>query len=236
MFAGATGTDAGLAVLQAALAAERAKSAALEAALSAERAKAGELERTNAVLRASHERLRLELELHKRRLFVAKAERVDTEQLELEFAQKLRELEQLAKTLGMAKGGDTPDDKNTRKRKPKGRRDLRSLPLEERRIEIPDPLFEQLVAEGKAERMGFDDSCKLAWQRGGLRRVVVARVKYRTKGHDGEAEIESALVPKELLPRCLAAPSLLARILSDKYSDGLPLFRIEERFDRDGVP
>jgi transposase len=45
--------------------------------------------------KASHERLRLELELHKQRLFVAKAERVDTRQLELEFAQKLRALEQV---------------------------------------------------------------------------------------------------------------------------------------------
>jgi transposase len=234
MFAGATGTDAGHAVLEAALTAERAKNAKLEAALAAERAKSGDLERTNASLRASHERLRLELELYKRRLFVAKAERVNTEQLELEFAEKLRQLEQVAKTLGMPEKDDTPDGKD--KRKPKGRRDLRSLPIEERRVEVPDPLFDQLVADGKAERIGFDESCKLAWQRGGMRRLVIARVKYRTTGHDGEAEIESAMLPKELLPRCLAAPSLLGRVLTEKYCDGLPLFRIEERFDRDGVP
>lgn len=237
MFAGATGTDSGLAVLQAALAAERAKNAALEAVLSVERAKYGELERANAALRASHERLRLELELYKRRLFVAKAERVNTEQLELEFAEKLRQLEEAAKTLGMPEREDTPDKgKDERKRKSKGRRDLRSLPLEERRVEVPDPLFDQLVAEGKAERIGFEESCKLAWQRGGMRRLVIARVKYRTVGHDGEAEVESAMLPKELLARCLAAPSLLARILTEKSCDGLPLFRIEERFTRDGVP
>lgn len=54
-----------------------------------------ELDQERDRLRASHERLRQELELFKHRLFVAKAERIDTRQLELEYAQKLRELDQL---------------------------------------------------------------------------------------------------------------------------------------------
>ena len=76
---------------------------ALETALAAERARADQLatERDQIAterdqLRASHERLRLELELLKRRIFVAKAERVDTVQLELEFAEKLHQLDTLA--------------------------------------------------------------------------------------------------------------------------------------------
>ncbi|ADO73739.1 hypothetical protein [Stigmatella aurantiaca] len=76
-----------------------ARIAELEALLSAERQRSAQLENERDVLRASHERLRLELELLKRRLFVAKAERVDTQQLELEFAQKLRALEEVADTL-----------------------------------------------------------------------------------------------------------------------------------------
>lgn len=56
-------------------------------------ARIAELEKERDRLRASHERLRQELELFKRRLFIAKAERVDTRQLELEYAQKLRELD-----------------------------------------------------------------------------------------------------------------------------------------------
>src|SRR5204862_4481357 len=36
--------------------------------------------------------------------------------------------------------------------------------------------------------------------------------------------------------RCLAAPSLLAHLITEKYCDGLPLFRLEQRFARDGVP
>jgi hypothetical protein len=52
-------------------------------------------------LRASHERLRQDLELLRRRIFVAKAERVDSTQLELEFAQKLSALDALSGQLGM---------------------------------------------------------------------------------------------------------------------------------------
>lgn len=95
----------------------------LLAALNAERAAfeqridAPEQERDN--LRASHERLRQELELFKRRLFIAKAERADTEQLKNEFGEKLRKLDELAGTLGIAKqepdeqcdAGNAADDK-----------------------------------------------------------------------------------------------------------------------------
>ena len=47
-------------------------------------------------LREGYRQLQLEVELARRRLVVAKAERVDTRQLYLEFATKLRELDTLA--------------------------------------------------------------------------------------------------------------------------------------------
>jgi hypothetical protein len=197
-----------------------ARIAELEALLSAEKQRSAQLEQERDVLKASHERLRLELELHKQRLFVAKAERVDTRQLELEFAQKLRALEQVAGTLGMASGEASGDAGEKKKRKPSGRRDLRSLPLQEKRVEIADPVFDALVAQGKAERIGFEESCKLAWQRGGMRRLVIARVKYRTVDADGEAFLASAMTPPELFFRCLAAPSLLAHLVTGKYCEG----------------
>lgn len=211
----------------------------------AERARADALEKERDGLRASHERLRLELDLMRRRMFVAKAERVDTEQLKLEFAQKLRTLDEVAQTLGMGTGEGAQEVAASsapvggkRRGKSTGRRDLAALPLEERRVEIADPVLEQLVADGKAERIGHEESYKLAWQRGGMRRLVIAKTKYRTVAVDelGERELATAMTPKELFWRCLAAPSLLAHIIIEKYCDGLPLFRIEQRFGRDGVP
>src|ERR1700753_684311 len=106
------------------------------------------------VLRASHERLQQELQMLKRRIFVAKAERVDTKQLELEFADKLRALNELAGTTSLPVGEEKAHGANPpqgKKRKPSGRRDLANAPLEEERVEIKDPLFEDLVAQGKAE-------------------------------------------------------------------------------------
>src|SRR5689334_7025895 len=84
----ATTAEARIAALEAALTAER-------AALAAERARVTELVEERDILRASHERLRLELELLRRRIFIAKAERVDTTQLELEFAGTLAALDRL---------------------------------------------------------------------------------------------------------------------------------------------
>jgi transposase len=217
-----------------------ARVAELEAALAATTAQLAAMTQERDRLRASHARLREELELLKRRIFVAKAERVDTAQLEMEFADKLRQLDALAGTLEDTPSGDDEHDPkkrdNTKKKKPTGRRDLKKLPLEEERVEIPDPLYEALVAEGKAKRIDFEESSKLAYKRGGLRRLVIARVKYQVVGNDGQTAIDTAPMPPELFARSLAAPSLLAHILMLKYGQGMPLFRIEDAFRRDGCP
>jgi transposase len=218
-----------IAELKAALAVAR-------AALGAERERVAELAAERDQLRKSHEALRLELELLRRRLFVAKAERVDTRQLELEFAATLRELDRLSgMTPPEPPAGDGDATPPRPKKKPTGRRSLRDLPLEEERIELPDELFEELVAAGKAKRIGFEESCKVAWKRGGLRRVVIARVKYSTVDAQGETVVETTPLPPETFPRLLAAPSLLAHVATDKHCDGLPLHRIEDRLARDGV-
>ena len=121
-------TDAArIAALEAALAVER-------SALAASQAQIDELTKERDQLRASHERLRQDLELLRRRIFVAKAERIDSSQLELEFAKKLAALDVLAGKIGDdlvaradaaagtadANGGARRDPK----KKPSGRRDL----------------------------------------------------------------------------------------------------------------
>ena len=51
-----------------------------------------------------------------------------------------------------------------------------------------------------------------------------------------EERARNAKLTAECFPRSLAAPSLVAKIIVDKYCDGLPLHRIEDRFARDGFP
>lgn len=272
------------------LAALEAMVAAQQAALEAERALRTDAEAERDQLRAAYEALKREVELARRRLTIAKAERIDTTQLELEFAAKLAALDELA---GKVEDEDeSENDQPARgkdRKKKRGRRDLRLMDLPEERIEIPDPLL-----EGKATRIGTEESCELRWKRGGFVRVVFARIKYdastpatvpvtlapasavpmdstpdqtspadtvatsaetvaapagqpacspeelhalvasdpRTAG----AVIVTAPMPPRLLERSIATPSLIAHVASDKFCDGLPLHRQEDRFERLGVP
>jgi transposase len=229
--------------------------AAHEAALAAERAKLSAVVVERDQLRVAYQQLQQELALMRRRLFVAKAERIDTTQLELEFGQKLAALDALNRELGLPSppgadpGADGADGKAdakaepkpkgdasaTRggKRKPTGRRDLRDAALPEERIELTDP-----VLEGTAERTGWEESARLSWRRGGFVRVIVARAKYRDTGAAGDEEpiIVTTPRPPVLLPRSLATAALLAHTLTDKWCDNLPFHRQADRARREGTP
>jgi transposase len=214
------------------------------ARIAALEARVAELVRERDELRAAYDRLWLEVELMRRRIFVAKAERIDTTQLEIEFKDKLAELDKLAGTIGVgpavgeksADGSQGDGKPDSSRPKPKGRRDLRQVKIPEERLEIADPEFEARVARGEAERIGFEESSKIAWQRGGPRRLIVARVKYRVAGDQPETtQLATAPMPPQIFPRALAAVSLIARVIVDKYCDALPLHRQEDRFRRLGV-
>ncbi len=140
--------------------------AALEAALEAERAAlAVERSRADAAaverdrLREAYRHLQLEVELMRRRLVVAKAERIDTAQLQLEFAAKLAALDALGGQLTPVPDDEGPTAPGKTRSKDKhrgtGRRDLRDLTLPEERIEISDPAL-----EGTAPRIGTEDSTR----------------------------------------------------------------------------
>lgn len=220
------------AVLAERIAALEATVAARDADLAKAYAHAADLEKERDALRAAHERIRLELELIKRRIVLGKAERVDTAQLELEFAAKLAELNALAGT-----PKETPPAAPVRRKvKPKGRRDLSKAKLPVERIEVTDPVFEAMVAEGRAERIGADESRRLHRKRGGMVVVVVARVTYRMQRSSGEPTLVTAAMPRETFARSLATPALLAHIIAQKYAMGLPLYRLEEQFAREGAP
>jgi hypothetical protein len=73
-----------------------------------------------------------------------------------------------------------------------------------------------MVAQGKVERIVFEESHTLAWKRGGARVLVIARAKYQTVDGQGESAVEKAPLPAEVFPRLTAAPSMLAHILCEK--------------------
>src|SRR5262245_17437567 len=97
-----------IADLEAQVASQQAALAAHQAALDAERARRADAEAERDQLRDAYQALVREVELARRRLQVAKAERVDTTQLELEFATMLAALDDLAGKVDDKAASDQP--------------------------------------------------------------------------------------------------------------------------------
>lgn len=170
-----------------------AKIALLEEALLAEREARRQVEAERDRVRAAYRELSIAMELLRRRIFAAKAERIDTAQLELELEHKSKELDALVGQLDGGAPEPPAAPKEKTRRKPTGRRDLSKSDLPEERVEVTDPEMERLVAEGKAERFGFDDeSSAVKWRRGGAIRLIIARAKYRLGTLEGVEDAASA--------------------------------------------
>jgi hypothetical protein len=224
-------------------------------------------------LRRAYRQLMEQFELLRRRIFIAKAERVDATQLELEFEKTKQKLDTLAKKLdGDAVADNASDDAekaateaaakakaeqpqlgsrpsgkppNKANSKPKGRRNLAEADhLPQRRIEIRDP---ELEASG-ATFVDWELSYKLGYERPCEVRVVIARAKYKVAkpepSQDDATVIEqdgsrftivTAPLPPLLIRRGLLAPSMLARVIVQKFRFGMPYFRQEELLDSDGI-
>ena len=60
----------------------------------------------------------------------------------------------------------------------------------------------------------------------------VHRAKY---GIDSGDYVKTAPPEPSAVPKGIATPSILAAILVSKYADGLPLYRLEDIFKRQGV-
>jgi hypothetical protein len=162
-------------------------------------------ERVLADLKKNYALLQQEHELLRRRVFEAKAERIDSKQLELELEKTKTELDAMREQIEHATGtklDDETDSPKTRTRnRPTGRRrlDPASLPTEE--IVVTDPEMEALVAEGVAEITGSDDSTRMKRRRGCTICLVTKRITYRTRNADGSSEttLVTAAAPVEIL-------------------------------------
>jgi transposase len=212
--------------------------AALEAALTKTSAALATVTAERDKLRRAYEQLKAQLELLRRRIFLAKAERIDTRQLEIEFAETQAKLVKLATELGetgepaVQESNDGSDGNGRASRtKPKGRRRLADLDIPEERVEILDPAL-----EGVAERIGFEESYHAAYRRGGPVRVVKARAVYKKAAvGDQPPEIVKAPNPKEIYERGMLAPSLIAHILTKKFRWGMPFHRLALELESQGL-
>jgi transposase len=190
----------------------------------------------NESLRETILNLTHENELLRRRLYGNKTERSQTSELQLTLGNLLDAEKQLQKQLDEAvakaqndAGNDTTAPGDPSKPKPKGRRDLSLSKLPRVLIEI---LHEEL--EKTAKRIGFEESLQLMFRPGGFAVLVKRVAKYEVAGKDGPTVL-GVPTPKTLFPRGLLHSSVVAHLLTQKFSLGVPHYRLEQHLEDQGL-
>ncbi len=174
-----------------------------------------------------------QLEWFKRQLFGKKSERLvsncDEKQLFLEGFENLQ-----AKT-----EEETQEVPPHKRRKPN--RDGKDkialdpdMPVERTVIDLPEE--EKICQEtGKPlVKIGEEVTHKLAHEPGSYYIKEIIRLKY-AHPEKPEAGIQIALLPDTLLPKCQADDSFLAHIITEKFASHMPLYRIAEKMELEGV-
>jgi transposase len=182
------------------------------------------------VLNLTHEN-----ELLRRRLYGNKTERSQTSELQLSLGNLLDAEKQLQKQLDEAvakakngAAGNSAAAGEQAKPKPKGRRDLQLSKLPRVLIEILDEQLEQT-----AKRIGFDTSLQLMFRPGGFAVLVKRVAKYEVPGKDGPTVL-GVPTPKTLFRRGLLHSSVVAHLLVQKFSLGVPHYRLEQHLNDQG--
>ena len=87
------------------------------------------------------------------------------------------------------------------------------------------------------KEIGADESWQIEYVPGHFERLHHVRKKYACAACDGEGEnprIESAAKLESAIDKGLAGPGLLSYIVTSKFADYLPLYRLEDIFKRQG--
>jgi transposase len=109
-----------------------------------------------------------------------------------------------------------------------------NLPVRTTIIDIPDE--EKICKETGTPlvKIGDETTHKLAQEPGSYYIKEIIRPKY-AHPQKPEAGVLTAPLPDSLLPKCRADDSLLAEIVTQKFADHMPLYRIVEQMGRVGV-
>jgi transposase len=129
---------------------------------------------------------------------------------------------------------DAPPDRSAPAKRGHGRRALpRDLPRQ--RVEHDLPEAEKLCPCCRTPRakIGEEVTERLDYRPSSLFVVEHVRPKYGCRTCRGEIAVTP--LPPEPLPRSLAAPGLLAHVITAKFADHLPLHRLEGILGRHGV-
>ena len=203
--------------------------------------RAEENQRQAEELRVEMLRLQLELERYKKWYYGPRADRLqssgDVAQMLLSFAEELDHKPIHPDDFPPAA---EPAEELRRVRRPKGRRNLASF----ENIPVTTHVHELSVEEracpccgAQRQEIVADESWQIEHYPARFERIQHVRKKYacpkcESKG-DG-AQIQTAAKPEAAIEKGLAGPGLLAYIVTSKFADYLPLYRLENIFSRQG--
>jgi transposase len=186
-------------------------------------------------------RLQLELEWYRKWYYGPRADRLqssgDLAQLLLNFFEELDRKPINADDLPR---DAKPEGEWRRVKRRKGRRKLANF----EDLPVTTHIYE-LSAEQRAcpccgvERpeIGTDESWQVEYLPGHFERIHHVRKKYACPGCQSNGDnprIEMAAKPETAIDKGMAGPGLLAYIVTSKFSDYLPLYRLEDIFQRQG--
>jgi transposase len=187
-------------------------------------AREAELLERIARLEAENALLRQKLDLVLRRMFGAKSEKLDSNQLHLLLNGEDPWPGKLPEPVAEETPRRSNDPSSPRERKP---RLPEHLPVIEEVI-IPEPVK---TAPELWRRIGEEISERLDYEPGRFLRLRTVRPKYVSRAEVDAVPVVAPL-PACLLERSLVAPGLLAQIVVSKYCDHLPLYRQESIYWR----
>jgi transposase len=194
-------------------------------------------ERDQKIAELELERLRLahQLELLKKRYYGPRADRVDLGQLLLEFAQELESRPVNPQDLP---AGTEAVDARTVRRVKRGRRRLADLdlPTVEKVHDLAEA--EKVCSSGHTmARIGQETTYQIERAPGFFYRVRHVQIKYACVDCEQAGEnpqITLAEKPLQPIEKGMAGPGLLAYVVTSKFADYLPLYRLENIFARNG--
>ena len=186
-------------------------------------------------------RLQLELERYKKWYYGPRADRLqasgDLGQLLLDFA---GEMDRKPVHPDDVPPAAEPAGELRRVRRRKGRRNLanfENLPVTTHIHELNADERACPCCGVERREIGADESWQIEYLPGHFERIHHLRKKYACPDCESNGDsphIEAAAKPETAIDKGLAGPGLLAYIVTSKFSDYLPLYRLEDIFARQG--
>jgi transposase len=186
-------------------------------------------------------RLQLELERYRKWYYGPRADRLqspgDLAQMLLTFAE---EMDRKPVNPDDVPSRSEPAEELRRVKRRKGRRNLanfENLPVTTCVHELSEQERACPCCGIERKEIGTDQSWQVEYLPGHFERIHHLRKKYACPGCESNGnnpQMETAAKPETAIDKGMAGPGLLAYIVTSKFADYLPLYRLEDIFQRQG--